>query len=198
MSKPYKLSGLVRMATSINTLCTSQPTSDAFKAVLYIELQAVTQVIAQQLALHLDPSEPEKLGEVVNIINELNRLMDDKITGGGPEGGHGMVVALHLFKLLKSSRKFTDLFKKKYDSVLKGINCLEPFYWLLQVCNTCIFTRQVVFAILTCSPMVCFLYFVTTTGSLRVMCSLLAVHDARCRWRDDKPVQSGSQDHGVH
>ena len=130
MSKPYKLSGLVRMATSINTLCTSQPTSDAFKAVLYIELQAVTQVIAQQLALHFNPSEPDNLSKVVNIIKELNRLMDDEITRGGPEGGHGMVVALHLFKLLKSSRKFTDLFDKKYKTErdLKKINCLKPFY----------------------------------------------------------------------
>ncbi len=131
MSKPYKLSGLVRMATSINTLCISQPTSDASKAVLYIELQAVTQVIAQQLALHLDP---KNVSDVIHIIEDLNKLMDDEITGGGPKGGHGMVVALHLFKLLKrSSRKFTDLFKKKYDSVLKGINCLEPFYCQLQV-----------------------------------------------------------------
>ncbi len=133
MSRPYKLSGLVRMASNIHTLCTSQPTSDALRAVLYIELQAVTQVIAQQLALHLDPSEPEKLGEVVNIIAELNLLMDDEKTGGGPHCGHGVVVALHLLKLLKSSRRFTELFIKKYDSVIKGINCLEPFYGQLQV-----------------------------------------------------------------
>ena len=120
------------MATSINTLCISQPTSDASKAVLYIELQAVTQVIAQQLALHLDP---EKRGDVIHVIKELNRLMDDEITGGGPEGGHRMVVALHLVKVLKSFRKFSDLFKKNCDTILKEINCLEPFYRQLQVCN---------------------------------------------------------------
>ncbi len=133
MSRPYKLSGLVRMALNISTLCTSQPTSPTLKAVLYIELQAVTQVIAQQLAVNLDPSEPEKIGEVVNIVKSLNLLLDDEATGGGPQGGHGVVVALHLLKLLKSSRKFTDLFMKKYDSVIKGINCLEPFYGQLKV-----------------------------------------------------------------
>ena len=133
MSKPYKLSGLVRMASNINTLCTSEPTSNAAKAVLYIELQAVIQMIAQQLALHLDPSQPEKFGEVVSIGDELNKLMDDPTTGGGAGGGHGMVVALHLFKLLKSSRKFTDLFLKKYESVIRGIKCLEPFYEQLKV-----------------------------------------------------------------
>lgn len=96
------------------------------------------QVLAQQLALHLDPSEPEKIGEIVNIIKELNDLLDDERTGGGPDGGHGVVVALHLFKLLKSSRRFTELFKKKYDSVIKGINCLEPFHGQLQVPHTSI------------------------------------------------------------
>ncbi len=136
ISKSYKLSDLVRMATSISTLCTSKPTctNDAFKAVLYIELQAVTQLIAQQLALHLDLTKVGKFSDVQNVIKELNKLMDDETMGGGPEGGHGMVVALHLFKLLKSSRKFTDLFKKNYDIVLKGINCLEPFHWQLKVC----------------------------------------------------------------
>lgn len=39
MSKPYKLSGLVRIAASITYLCTSCPTSESDKAVLYIELQ---------------------------------------------------------------------------------------------------------------------------------------------------------------
>ncbi len=133
MSKPYKLSELVRMATSVSTCCTSEPTSDASKAVLYIELQAVMQVIAQQLALHLDLTKPEKFADIQANIKELNELMDDKITGGGPEGGHGMVVALHLFKLLKSSRKFTDFFKNKYDIVIEGINCLKPFLGYLQL-----------------------------------------------------------------
>ncbi len=133
MNKPYRLSGFVRMATSIKKSINTLGICDASKAVLYIELQAVTQVIAQQLALHLYPSERSDVIQYI-IIEDLNKLMDDEITGGGPKGGHGMVVALHLFKLLqRSSRKFTDLFKKKCDSVFKGINCLEPFYCQLQV-----------------------------------------------------------------
>ena len=45
---------------------------------------------------------------------------------------HGMVLALHLIKLLKSSRKFVDLMTKKYDSI-RNIGCLEPIHCQLQV-----------------------------------------------------------------
>lgn len=46
--------------------------------------------------------------------------------------GHGMVLSLHLIKLLKSSRKFTDLMTNKYDS-LKDISCLKQIHLQLQV-----------------------------------------------------------------
>ena len=45
---------------------------------------------------------------------------------------HGMVLALHLIKLLKSSRKFVDLMTEKYDS-LRDIDCLKPIHCQLQV-----------------------------------------------------------------
>ena len=44
---------------------------------------------------------------------------------------HGMVLALHLIKLLKSSRKFTDLMTSKFDS-LRNINCLRAIHDQLQ------------------------------------------------------------------
>ena len=135
LSKPYKLSELVILVSRFTSICTSEPTSNAVKAVLYIELQAVIQVIAQQLALHLDPTQPEKFGEVVVICDNLNSLLDDETTGGGKTGGHGMVVALHLFKLLKSYRQFTNLFLNMYDSVFRGIRCLDQFNEQLKVSN---------------------------------------------------------------
>ena len=48
--------------------------------------------------------------------------------------GHGLVLSLHLIKLLKSSRKFADLMTSKYDS-LKDIGCLKPIHLQLQVDN---------------------------------------------------------------
>ena len=44
-----------------------------------------------------------------------------------------MVVALHLYKLLKSSRKFTELMTKNFDTTIKGVNCLIPFNDQLKV-----------------------------------------------------------------
>ena len=40
--------------------------------------------------------------------------------------GHAMVVALHLYKLLKSSRKFTELMTTKFNETIKEVNCLKP------------------------------------------------------------------------
>ena len=37
-----------------------------------------------------------------------------------------MVVALHLYKLLKSSRKFTELMTTKFNETIKEVNCLKP------------------------------------------------------------------------
>lgn len=128
MNKPYKFFQLTRLASNISTICTSEPTSNAAKAVLYIELQAVIQVTAQRLALHLDPSQPKKFEDIASVFKDLNKLMESKATGGGNGGGHEMVVALHLLKMLKSSRRFTDLFLKKYETMFLGIECLKPFY----------------------------------------------------------------------
>ena len=51
--------------------------------------------------------------------------------GGGESCNHGMVLALHLIKLLKSSRKFTDLMTLKYDA-LRNISCLRSIHDQLQ------------------------------------------------------------------
>ena len=40
---------------------------------LYIELQAVTQVLIQQLALHLDPSQMNRLGDVQPLLHDINQ-----------------------------------------------------------------------------------------------------------------------------
>ena len=117
----------------MSKVCASSTTCDRDRIILSIEQQVVIQVIAQHLAQHLDPTDPGNVGKVVNILDNLNRLMDDVSTGGGRDGGHGMVVALHLYKLLKSSRKFTDLFVKKDVGVITKVNCLEPFNTQLEV-----------------------------------------------------------------
>ena len=58
----------------------------------------------------------------------LNRLLDDVKMGGGDMQGHGMVLALHMVKQLKSYQKFSELLTKKYDSLCRWLHCLETFH----------------------------------------------------------------------
>ena len=53
----------------------------------------------------------------------MHRLLGNKALGGGNAEGHAKVVALHLFKLFKSTTVFTEVMK----TAIKQINCLEYF-----------------------------------------------------------------------
>ena len=72
---------------------------------------------------------------ILNVMN--NRLLDDVKTGGGDTQGHGMVLALHLVKHLKSFRKFSELLTKKYHAICHWLNCLHPFHEQITV-STCV------------------------------------------------------------
>ena len=54
-------------------LCSSDSTALHQKVLLYIELQAVVQVVIQLLAEHLDPAQPQKLGEVQQKLYDESR-----------------------------------------------------------------------------------------------------------------------------
>jgi len=73
---------------------------------------------------------------VLTVMN--NRLLDDVETGGGDIQGHGMVLALHLVKHLKSYRKFSELLTKKY-AICDWLHCLRPFHKQITV-STCVCT----------------------------------------------------------
>ena len=44
-----------------------------------------------------------------------------------------MVVTLHLYKLLKHFRKFTELMTKNFETTITGVDCLIPFNDQLKV-----------------------------------------------------------------
>ena len=75
------------------------------------------------------------------------RLLDDVETGGGNTQGHGMVLALHMVKRLKSSRKFSEVLTKKYDSICRGLHCLQTFHEQLTV-SVCV-------CVCVCASIVC-------------------------------------------
>ena len=68
----YKLSDLVRIAKTIKLQCGSCTTGDVESVVLWVELQAVVQVILQELATHLNPSKLH-IGEVQLLEKDINR-----------------------------------------------------------------------------------------------------------------------------
>ena len=69
----HKLSALVRTANTITNLCSSPTVGEGESVILWVELQAVVQVVLQQLATHLDPSESHRMGEVQPLVEDINR-----------------------------------------------------------------------------------------------------------------------------
>ena len=74
----HKLSGLVRTANTIIQQCASPTTEKAESVVLWVELQAVVQVILQKLAVHFNPSKPH-MEEIHPVVDDINRLCGNKI-----------------------------------------------------------------------------------------------------------------------
>lgn len=75
---------------------------------------------------------------VCNVhVLHVYRLLNDDELGGGSAGGHALVTALHLFKTLKSSRKFRNTVVNHYRITYCEVECLKPFYEQLRVLHTC-------------------------------------------------------------
>ena len=70
-AKEHKLS-LVRIANSITQYCTSPATGETERVLLWVELQAVVQVILQELATHLNTNELH-MGEAAPLTEDINR-----------------------------------------------------------------------------------------------------------------------------
>lgn len=71
-AQEYKLSDLVRVAKDITKQSTFAATEEVKRVVLWVELQAVIQVLIQNLATHLDLSEVQ-IGEVQPLVDDINR-----------------------------------------------------------------------------------------------------------------------------
>ena len=68
-----KLDSLVRIGSSVyNQLETAQ---GGEAILLWVEFQAVIQVLIQQLAMHLDPSKPHRLGDAHLVLDDINKLV---------------------------------------------------------------------------------------------------------------------------
>lgn len=118
--------------------------SDQDKGLLFIELQAVAQVILQAVAIALDPSDHSRIQQLIGVVEEVNGIIEDTAMGGGARRGHSYVLALHILKHVKSYRRLTD-----FNIVVSGITCLEQICEALKVASDngfvqgCIYKKSV-------------------------------------------------------
>ena len=96
---------------------------------MYIELQAVAQVIIQKVANSLDPSKFDEMDQLRIVLPDVNALLEDTRMGGGSCRGHSHVLALHILKHLNSYKRFTELITTQ----CRSISCLKMFSEDLQV-----------------------------------------------------------------
>ena len=68
----HKLSTLVLYANSITKQCTSLAVTEVENIVLWVERQAVIQVILQELANHINPSKI-RMGDIHLLMDDINR-----------------------------------------------------------------------------------------------------------------------------
>ena len=71
-AQEYKLTGLVRIANLIAQRCACTATEEVEAIVLWVELQAVVQVILQELATHLNPTVLH-MGDIERLAHDINR-----------------------------------------------------------------------------------------------------------------------------
>ena len=71
-SKNCNLSVIVTFASDIQNQLKTAKEGEA--VLLWVELQAVVQVLIKQLVLHFDPSEPQKLIDFSLMKDDINKL----------------------------------------------------------------------------------------------------------------------------
>ena len=79
--------------------------------------------------------------DVIEQVQEINRHLNDEKCGGGPTGGHGLVLAMHLLQQHKSLHDFQA-------NTSKSINVLQQFFG--EVSNRFIHMLAVLVAMCVC------------------------------------------------
>jgi len=104
---------------------------------LFIEKQAVVQILCQQLISFIDPRNPKKIQDLFStrLVTGVNSILDEESMGGSSTAvsGHGLVLALHLQRQLKSSSKLIQLLRDDQSTFVRNIHCVKPLQTLSQV-----------------------------------------------------------------
>ena len=73
VSRKWEINWFVMSASSIRELCNSPDIEESDKIMLWIELQAVVQVIAQNVPYHLQPSQRDNIVQFAPLKDDVNR-----------------------------------------------------------------------------------------------------------------------------
>jgi len=103
--------------------CTKE---DHERVMLLIEKQALVQVLIRESAHALATNKGRQT--IVVVKDDLNHLLNNEKMGGtrvdGKASGHGVTLAMHTIRQMKSIENFLNL---PDGSILRDINCLKPF-----------------------------------------------------------------------
>eukprot|EP00118_Oscarella_pearsei_P023946 m.294339 g.294339 ORF g.294339 m.294339 type:complete len:5643 (+) comp40744_c0_seq7:98-17026(+) len=119
---------LLQRSADIITEIDNGDISAEAKEVLYIERQALLQLIISRFAELFDPSKGELLRKTTTegIVNEINSIFQEDSWGGGKHDGHRLSFLHHVSKQLHSTRQAVKLFTEDYKAKCSAFLWMEP------------------------------------------------------------------------
>jgi hypothetical protein len=133
LDSDYNLSTLLKYSQSITKQCKRGGVELDDMLLLYIENQAVIQVMIMELAQHLNTLDDSKVTTACSLLNDINEVLDDVSMGGGDLGGHSLVLIMHMLKELRSFDLFMAMLTDQFPLLCEGIHSLSSYHLKLTV-----------------------------------------------------------------
>ena len=71
-------------------------------------------------------------GQISEVLLDINSILSEPDSGGGPLGQHGQVLVYHLLEMCRSKRQLTDMLLHRFNDLCRDIECLLPINTMLQ------------------------------------------------------------------
>ena len=72
------------------------------------------------------------VGQISEVLMDINSILSDPDSGGGPSGQHGQVLVFHLLETCQSKRQLMDMLSHEFGDLYRDIECLLPINMWLQ------------------------------------------------------------------
>ena len=70
--------------------------------------------------------------KISEVLMDINSILSDPDSGGGPLGQHGKVLVFHLLETCQSKRQLMDMLLHGFVDLCRDIECLLPINTWLQ------------------------------------------------------------------